>query len=227
MRCTCWMALGGFAILWMGCGTEAASDDADAGGSGTGGSGGSANAAGAAGTAGTAGAGLPTECEAISQLPPACNECLQTNCDQTCLAMQNHPEADAHQACMDACTDDACIDACNAAFPAFTAAVEAHLACMEAECCETCTCCMCEACSLTTNDDECDACIYDKCLDSCVTVDMLPGSHEYFDCQNACTDDACLGECDSAHPEPAAAFGELKKCVLSACATTCGDVAWP
>jgi hypothetical protein len=227
MRVTFWIVLGTLMILWMGCGAEVASSDADAGpgGSGTGGSG-TTNVAGAGSEAGGS-AGGSTECESISKFPAACNECLQSNCHQACLDMQNHPEAKAHQACVEDCSDDSCTSACNTAFPAFIEALEAFLACMDLRCCETCTCCVCDPCSISTRDEGCDACIYENCLDSCVSLDTLPGLPAYSDCRNACTDDACLLECDAAHPELVAAIDELTECALSACATTCGDVLSP
>jgi hypothetical protein len=228
-------------MLWVGCEADTVSDDADAGPAGAAGSGAAAGAAGAAGAsgagndagngAGTQGGaagtgGLSTECEAIPQMPAECNECLQANCQQPCADMQNHPEAEACNACAEACTDAACSDACYAECPGYVEAGETFVACMEEKCCETCSGCVCTPCLITTNDDECDACMYEACLDACVSLDKL-GVTEYFQCQNECEDDACLEDCDAAHPEVAIAFDELLECTLTACPAACEDVLSP
>lgn len=231
MRCTSPLVLGSFVMLWVGCEAEDSADDSDAGGAGAFHSGASAGASGVSGVengagtqGGAAGSGsLSTECEASPAFPPACNECFQSNCQQPCVDMQNHPEAKAVEACLQACADDACIDTCVSAHPTYSAAVESFFACMEEKCCETCTCCVCEPCSISTGDDECDACIYGACLDACVNVEVL-GFTAYAECHSECEHDACREECDLTHPEVATALNELWECAQTACSTVCGDV---
>ena len=224
-------------IFWVGCEAETVSDDADAGPAGAAGSGAAAAAAGAAGASGAgngagtqggaAGTGVvPAECAAIPALPAQCNECFQAKCQQPCADMQNHPEAKACNACAEACEDEACSNACFAQCPGYVEAVSTFIACMEGECCETCSSCICTPCSISTKDDECDACMYESCLDACVNLDML-GAYEYFQCQEACGDDACLAECDAAHPEAANALDELIECNRTACPEACEDVLDP
>jgi hypothetical protein len=78
------------------------------------------------------------------------------------------------------------------------------------------------ACGLSTGDTTCDSCLDGSCCTENKACVADADCTALIACGNACTDDACLAGCFSAHPTGVAILETLSTCVETSCSSACG-----
>lgn len=78
------------------------------------------------------------------------------------------------------------------------------------------------ACGLATGEPTCDACLDTSCCAENTACVSDADCTALLTCGDACTDDACIASCMTAHPTGAALLDTLSTCMEGSCSIACG-----
>jgi hypothetical protein len=168
-----------------------------------------------------------TSCGQIVFRDVLCNSCVETNCCDRNATCSADVQCTKIIACTAGCAanDMACILGCEDQWPNAVADYQNFVDCTQMACSTECAAAdggsSCGV--LVFPPAACDACASANCCKENASCSNNADCFALVQCTSACSanDQVCVADCQSLHPNGAAAYQSLTQCLLSTCSTQC------
>ena len=154
----------------------------------------------------------PVTCSYYPNVGSPCDDCVNSFCHASCIAIEQESTVDAFLSCLNGCASAQCMADCEQQYPSAAVGADELTVCMESNCNSECGYCM-----FSSSDPVCDQCWNTDCQAACYDLTWKLNTIDYQVCVQPCLDQACYDECELLVPGTGAAKDGMNECVASNC----------